>query len=164
MSLQDIKDTFYTTLRDRIAALNPARTLVLRGTPRPAVLVQENELPSAAPIADAFTLNWTALEVDPVGLAKLICEIHYATAGTTGAAGMDRGRGLAAMGTELGITLSAAPQSTLQISFKEIAGGGASTQASHPGNLFWTRPAFGPVQQQETCLQRTATVEVFGYE
>jgi hypothetical protein len=42
--MQRAKDTFYITLRDRIAALNPARTVLVRGVVRPAVLVEENEL------------------------------------------------------------------------------------------------------------------------
>ena len=29
--MQDTKDTFYVTLRDRIAAGNPARTVIVRG-------------------------------------------------------------------------------------------------------------------------------------
>ena len=42
--MQSAKDTFYVTLRDRLAALNPARTVVVRGMVRPGVLVEENEL------------------------------------------------------------------------------------------------------------------------
>ena len=45
--MQNAKDTFYVTLRDRLAAVNPARTMVLRGVTRPGVLVEENELASA---------------------------------------------------------------------------------------------------------------------
>ena len=33
--MQNAKDTFYMTLRDRLAAVNPARTMVLRGVTRP---------------------------------------------------------------------------------------------------------------------------------
>ena len=29
--MQNARDTFYVTLRDRLAAVNPARTMVLRG-------------------------------------------------------------------------------------------------------------------------------------
>ena len=164
MSLQDIKDTFYSTLRDRIAALNPGRTIVLRGTTRPAVLVAENELPSAAPIADAFTITWLSLAIDPLGLAKMTCQIHYATAGTTSAGSMDRGRLLAAMDAELTSGLSTTPQSATLTSYAEIIGGGQSNQTLSGGNIFWTDPVFAASLQQPERLERSATVEVFGYE
>ena len=45
-SIQTLKDTFYGVLRDRIAAANPSRTIVVRGLIRPSVLVVENELPA----------------------------------------------------------------------------------------------------------------------
>ena len=43
--MQNAKDTFYVTLQSRLAALNPARTIVVRGVVRPGTLVEENELP-----------------------------------------------------------------------------------------------------------------------
>ena len=45
--MQNAKDTFYTTLQSRLAAMNPARTIVVRGVVRPGTLVDENELPTA---------------------------------------------------------------------------------------------------------------------
>ena len=57
--MQNAKDTFYVTLRDRLAALNPARTMVVRGVTRPGVLVEENELVSAYEPVDVFCLRWT---------------------------------------------------------------------------------------------------------
>ena len=44
--MQNAKDTFYELLRGRLAALNPDRTVVVRGVVRPGVLVEENELVS----------------------------------------------------------------------------------------------------------------------
>jgi hypothetical protein len=41
--MQFTKDTFYITLRDRLAALNPSRMITLNGVTRPAVVVAENE-------------------------------------------------------------------------------------------------------------------------
>jgi hypothetical protein len=81
--MQNARDTFYVTLRDRLAAVNPARTIVLRGLVRPGVLVEENELVSAALPADAFCLHWTTLSVDAQGALPLVtmeCAITYATA------------------------------------------------------------------------------------
>ena len=47
LHMQNAKDTFYVTLRDRLAAVNPARTMLVRGVIRPGLLVEENELASA---------------------------------------------------------------------------------------------------------------------
>ena len=76
-------------LRDRVAAGNPGRTVVVRGTARPGVVVAENELPGAsvdgiAP-ADAFCLRWTGVTVDaqgPSALVTAVCEVRYATDGS----------------------------------------------------------------------------------
>ena len=65
--MQNAKDTFYVTLRDRLAAVNPARTMVLRGVTRPGVLVEENELASACGPVNVFCLRWTGLSVDAQG-------------------------------------------------------------------------------------------------
>ncbi len=62
--MQNARDTFYVTLRDRLAAINPGRTMVLRGVTRPGVLVEENELVSAFQPVNAFCLHWTGLSVD----------------------------------------------------------------------------------------------------
>ena len=93
--MQNAKDTFYLTLQQRLAALNPARTLVLRGQLRPGTLVEENETAATQPPADTFRLAWTALSLDcscALPLATLQCEIRYATDGTAANVGMDRGR------------------------------------------------------------------------
>ena len=102
--MQNAKDTFYTMLQGRLAALNPARTIVLRGLERPGTLVEENELPTASVPADAFRLQWTALQVSsasPLPWVAMECSIEYATDGSPGKVGMDRGRLLAAMGTNV---------------------------------------------------------------
>src|SRR5437763_1818729 len=102
--MQRARDTFYMTLRERLAGLNPARTVVVRGATRPGVLVEENELASAFEPVDAFRLRWTGLKVDSQGempLVAMTCEIRYATDGSAGNGGMDRGRLLAGMDAEL---------------------------------------------------------------
>ena len=37
--MQNTKDTFYITLRTRLTAVNPARTMTLRAVTRPGMLV-----------------------------------------------------------------------------------------------------------------------------
>ena len=170
LSIQLAKDTFYATLRDRVAAGNAARTVVIRGTVRPAVLVAENELPGAAldgiSPADAFCLHWTRLSVDtqgPLPLIALGCEIRYATDGTGGMAGMDRGRALAAMDAELVAAISTAPQTSSSIQVAEVVGGGASTGSMTGTNVFWGDVSFKPAAMKNERMERRAEVEVFSY-
>ena len=170
LSGQLAKDTFYATLRSRVAAGNAARTVVVRGVVRPGVVVAENELPGAAvdgiSPADAFCLRWTGLSVDTQASLPLIgmtCEIRYATDGTPGRAGMDRGRALAAMDAELVAAISTSPQSASCLSVAEIAGGGASTETATGTNVFWGDVSFEAVVMRGERMERTAEVEVFSY-
>ena len=170
LNVQLAKDTFYATLRDRVAAGNAARTVVIRGVVRPGVVVVENELPGAAvdgiSPADAFCLRWTSLLVDtqgPLPLIALGCEIRYATDGTSGMAGMDRGRALAAMDAELIAAISQAPQSACSTLVAQVAGGGASTESMTGTNVFWGDVAFKPAVVKNERMERIAEVEVFSY-
>ncbi len=170
MSLQVAKDTFYQVLRDRIAAANPARTVVIRGVIRPGVVVQENELPIAAvdgiTPADAFCLRWTELRADGRGALPLltaVCEIRYATDGTAAMAGLDRGRALGAMDAELAAAVKLAPQSAGGDLVAEIAGGGASTVTTAGTRVFWAGATFKPAVMKNERMERTAEVEVFCY-
>ena len=132
--MQNARDTFYVTLRDRLAAVNPARTMVLRGVTRPGVLVEENELASAYQPVDAFCLRWTGLSVDAKGalpLVTMVCEIRYATDGDSGNGGMDRGRLLSAMDGELVAAVSAAPQNVRE---DELCCGGGWVGAGAGGD------------------------------
>jgi len=82
--MQNAKDTFYVTLQSRLATLNAARTIVVRGVVRPGTLVDENELPSAGVSVDVFRLQWTGLQVNNTELLPLVameCSIQYATDG-----------------------------------------------------------------------------------
>jgi len=94
-------------LRERLAAVNPARTVVINGLTRPAILVAENEpANSAEPMADTFHIYWGGAKVSKAHsggerpLMGLECTIAYRTAGS-GEAGVDRGRGLAKLDEEL---------------------------------------------------------------
>lgn len=105
--MQFAKDSFYMALRERLAEVNPARTLAVNGVTRPAILVVENEAASAGePVADAFHLYWGAVrQVKQHGggerpLLGLECTVAYRTGGS-GETGVDRGRSLAALDEEL---------------------------------------------------------------
>ncbi len=177
MSVQVAKDRFYTTLRDRVAAGNPARTVAIRGTSRPGVVVTENELPGVAldgiaPV-DAFCLRWTSLRVDArpgagagLPLVTLGCEVRYATDGDiggVGTAGMDRGRALAAMDSELAAAVGSAPQYADGQLVAEIAGGGAVTNTATGTRVFWGDVTFQPAAMRGERMERTAEIEVFCY-
>lgn len=156
--MQNAKDTFYVMLQGRLAALNPARTIVLRGVLRPGVLVEENELPSASIQPDAFRLQWTGLRVDgggPLPLVAMECAIHYATDGSAGSGGMDRGRLLAAMDAELVSAICAEPRAVPKQNY--VAAKMLAT------NVFWGEPVFGAASAIGERLERTVTVEVFAY-
>lgn len=104
--MQFAKDSFYMALRERLAALNPNRTVTLNGATRPAVIVAENELViPIEPLPDALYLEWGAAhpvdrQAGSRALMQMECLISYHTLGTC-ASGVDRGRTLAALDTEL---------------------------------------------------------------
>ncbi len=170
LDIQSTKDTFYTQLRDRIAAANPARTILVRGVIRPAVLVVENEIAGASVDgigpAETFCLRWRGLAIDTQTAAPLVslaCEIRYASDGTAAAAGLDRGRGLTTMDEELAAALAVTPMNTPAVAVAEIAGGGMSTGIATGSNIFWSDAAFLPTVARGSRMERTAHVEVFGY-
>ena len=159
--MQNAKDTFYTTLQARVAVVNPARTMVVRGVTRPAVLVEENELASDAVPVDAFRLRWVGLKTDVNGALPLVtisCEIRYATDGNAGNGGMDRGRLLAAMDAELAAAAAMAPRSAVKMSYTTAPPSALGT------NVFWGDVTFAAAVVTDERLERVATVEVFCYQ
>lgn len=157
--MQSAKDSFHVMLRDRIAAINPERTVVIRGMSRPAVLTAENELATALFPTDSFWLRWVSLSVDVTeALVAMQCEISYATDGTAANGGMDRGRLLAGMDLELTTALRREPQNIEKTLYTSA---GATVLTS---NIFWGNPTFGKVAVEDERLSRRATVEVFAYQ
>ena len=163
--MQNAKDTFYVTLQSRLAALNPARTIVVRGVVRPGTLVEENELPSAAVPVDAFRLQWTGLQANsagPLPLVAMECSIQYATDGSSGNGSMDRGRLLSAMDAELAAALGAEPHMVPKMNYAAAGAGVAATPMGT--NVFWADPVFGTATAVDERLERTSTVQVFAYQ
>ena len=106
-NMQFAKDSFYMALRERLAALNPGRTVSIGGITRPVILVVENEPVSGAEaVADAFHIYWGAARANKQNsggerpLLTLECTVAYRTGGN-GAAGADRGRSLGQLDEEL---------------------------------------------------------------
>lgn len=157
--MENAKDTFYVTLRDRLAALNPNRVIVLRGVQRPGILVEEAENVVSQVPADTFVLRWTALDVDtqlPSALAQMTCEIHYTTGGTQPNTGLDRGRALAEMDAELVAILN--PNSTQKMNYTQTPAAAMETL------VFWGQLQFGPITIQRERLARVAKVSVCAFQ
>ncbi len=157
--MQNAQNTFYITLRNRLAALNPNRTIYLRGVTRPGILVESNELVVAQPPSDVFVLRWSGLYNDPYlseVLLQMECEIAYMTEGTTGNLGMDRGAMLTQMDAELIALLQ--PNTTQKMNYAPATAVAMETQ------IFWSEATFQPVKIERDRLLRTAAVSVFSYE
>lgn len=169
--MQFTKDSFYIALRDRLASRNPSRTILLNGVTRPAVVVAENEaVIPVKPQPDTFYLEWGSAAPVPQQLGDraiytLECVISYHTFGSV-ESGVDRGRSLAALDTELlGICQ---PGTASKFDYSQ-------TPASDLGtSIVWSALQFGKVVGSEAPrneelprgtagvrLERTASVKVF---
>ena len=95
--MQATKDSFYVTLRERLVQANPGRTITVDGVTRPAIVVAENEKPSAgAQLHDAYYLAWGAAHAVRPAISTLMameCTVSYSSAGTEQNGGLDRGPG-----------------------------------------------------------------------
>jgi hypothetical protein len=157
--MQNAKDTFYITLRNRLATVNPQRTMTMRGVVRPGILVEEAESPAAQLPTDVFVLRWTKFTADgqlPSILTNMTCEIHYTTAGTQGNAGLDRGRALEEMDDELLRMLW--PASTPKMNYTQ------SPTAQMNTNIFWSQAMFASETTSRERVGRVATIEVFAFQ
>jgi len=157
--MQNARDTFYVALRNRLGALNPARTIMMRAVTRPGMYVQDAEASMAQPILDAFALSWTGLAADhqlPAILAQMTCEIQYATAGTQANAGLDRGRALEQMDYELLRLLY--PYAAQKMNYTQMPA------APMEPMVFWSEPEFGPAVSLRDRLSRTVKVTVFAFQ
>jgi hypothetical protein len=157
--MQNAKDSFYMALRTRLGALNPGRTCLMRGAVRPGILVEEAEAPFSQLPSDVFVLRWTALAADfdlDTAMNAAQCEILYATSGTQAFGGLDRGRCLSQMDTELAAMLQ--PFVTPKLNYAATPPAPLLTQ------VFWDEPAFAPLTTQRDRLSRSATVTVYSYQ
>ena len=157
--MQNAQNTFYITLRNRLVALNPNRTIYLRGVTRPGILVESNEFVVAQPPSDVFVLRWIGLHNDPClsdVMLQMQCEIAYMTEGTPGNLGMDRGAMLTEMDAELMSLLQ--PNTAQKMNYTPTPAIPMGTQ------IFWSEASFQPLKVERDRLSRIATVSVFSYE
>lgn len=157
--MQNVKDTFYTALRNRLAALNPERVVLLRGALRPGILVEEAEAPFAQLPNDVYILRWLGHGAD-IDLASTLiaeeCEILYNTCGSQTYGGLDRGRALSQMDSELLAILQ--PFSTTKLSYT------TQPPTALLSQVFWDEPVFSPIVPQRDRLSRSAKVMVYSYQ
>ena len=154
--MQSAKDSFYLALRDRLAALNPQRTVVVEGVTRPAILARENEpTTSAGDQANAFYLNWgpaLALDDSETPVMQIACEVTYWTSGSADGAG-DRGRQLTTLDEEL-LKICDPPRTAL-VDY-------STSPASDLGrSVFWAAPQFKSMTDEQGRARRTAALNVF---
>ena len=149
----------FRSLRDRLAALNPARVVFLDGANRPAVIVAENQAPgSAVPFDNAFYLRWGVARVAPGAqrakrpLLALDCVISYRTSGTADNSFSDRGRTLAALDLEL--LAIASPGVTAKQDFSQAPILDLGTK------VLWRRPQFGDAEILGNELRRSAAFTI----
>lgn len=157
--MQNAKDSFYIALRNRMAVLDPGRVMTLRGVQRPSVLVEEAESPEAQIPSDVFVIRWTniaAMQELPTPLMVLGCEVHYATAGSQGNAGLDRGRTLSGMDNLLNAMLQ--PQATQKCNYARTPAVPMLTQ------VFWGDALFEPQQTFRDRLLRVVKVSVLSFQ
>jgi hypothetical protein len=157
--MQAAKDTFLRTLADRLAVVNPARTVTLDGASRPAVMAVENETPvSANTFLETFLLSWEgAGQVTPGSpLTYLDCNLSYGSKGTDDMLRTDRGRIVTAMDCEL-----------LQLCEPRHAAALDYTQtppAALGANIFWTLPVMEASAVVDGILLRTAKMRLFFFQ
>jgi len=157
--MQNAKDSFYVALRTRLIAINPQRTILLRGAVRPGIVVEDAEAPFSQLPDDVFILRWLGLGVDvdlDSTMAAEECDVIYQTCGTQSFGGLDRGRALSQMDEELMSIIQ--PFYTPKLNFISQPPATMLTQ------VFWDEPGFGPIAIQRDRLARTAKVLVYSYQ
>lgn len=108
--MQAAKDSFFRALQSRLAVANPARTIVVDGAARPAILVAENEpFPPPKLFFNTFYIHWLGAspvrefgDVNPTRYS-LPAQIEYFIQGTASLQRpfADRGRLMAQLDHEL---------------------------------------------------------------
>ena len=157
--MQNAKDSFYIALRTRLAAINPERTILLRGALRPGILVEEAEASFSQLPNDVFVLRWLGLGIDMDLASSMVaeqCEILYQTCGTQSFGGLDRGRSLSEMDEELAALVQ--PFYTPKLNYM------TTPPAAMLTRVFWDEPGFWPIVTQRDRLSRSANVMVYSYQ
>jgi len=141
--MQFAKDSFFLALQQRLAGLNPSRSITIHGATVPAVVVAENLPPSSAePLPDAFYIEFGQAGVVEGhagcgALMSLQCVISYYTYGSV-ASMVDRGRVLGQLDSEL--LAICQPTNTEKRDYTQAPSTDLGTK------VFWSEPAFAERQ------------------
>ncbi len=156
--MQFAKDSFFLALQERLAALNPARTVTLNGATVPAIVVTENLPPRFQErLANTFYIEWGAAEVvsawDGGAILSLDVDISYSSCGSVESM-VDRGRLLGQLDSEL---LSIChPANTEKRDYTQSPSVDLGTRVS------WNLPAF-KAEEEETSgrVDRLVAMRIF---
>lgn len=155
--MQSAKDSFFLALRERLAEVNPERTVVIDGQVRPGILVYENETEGVSGfVSDVFCIEFRDVQqVAYVAQApmRMTCAITYRTKGGGDSSGLGRGRALAKMDAELCALLAAGVTRKFDHSVVPIADLGTM--------VFWGQPTFEAMTFDGEAVKRTARVSVY---
>jgi hypothetical protein len=156
--MQAAKDSFYMALRERLAVLNPARTMAIDGVTVPAIVVRENMEPrfgEAQPGAFYVDFGDILIAESTRPMLGVDCHIWYASEGS-GGTGVDRGRVLAEMDNEL-LRICDPPHTRMR-DYSQ------TPSADLGSGIFWTAPEMGDAPgdvsiQKQQWSAGTARVE-----
>jgi hypothetical protein len=157
--MQFAKDSFYITLRNRLAQLNPSRTVTINGMTRSGILVAENERPGLQDLLlSAFCVNWGAewaisAASGQIALHLLECTIEYRVDGTDNNGNADRGRQLTEMDTEL--RRMCLPPSAPVCDYTQSPAMPLGT------TIFWTAPKLAAPKSDGKLLAGSATLQLY---
>lgn len=156
--MQAAKDSFFMTLCGRLAQINPARTVVVDGVKRPAVLVAENERAEIeSALSEAFCIQWqeirSAVSPRKGALKVCACTIWYSTSGTTEMNGEDRGRTLGQLDADLQRILE--PPQAPKYDYSGDAPRDLGTV------IFWEARSLSEPKQVGAALKREVKVNVY---
>lgn len=151
--MQAAKDSFYMALRGRLAGLNAQRTMVIDGATVPAIVVRENMEPRFGEAqAGAFYLDFGDILIaeSTRPMLGIDCHIWYGSEGS-GGSGVDRGRMLSDMDSEL--LGMCDPPHTGMFDYSQVP------IANLGSGIFWTTPLMNnaPGDSPVTKQQRTAS-------
>ena len=144
--MQFAKDSFFLALQQRLAGLNPARTVLINGTTVPAVITIENLPPSSGETQpNTFYIEWGAArvlvkEAGDRALMSMECAISYYTYGSVPSM-VDRGRVLGELDYEL---LSICqPPNTEKRDYRQAPSADLGTR------VFWSQPALEETKKSD---------------
>ena len=144
--MQAAKDSFFMALQARLAALNPARTVMIDGVAVPGIVVRENMEPRfMAAEPEVFYVEWgeVGLAESTQRLVEVGCEIRYASAGSS-ETGVDRGRAVTEMDQELMSICT--PSHTRMQDYTQIP------SADLGSGVFWSMPKITDVTNEKRSL------------